>query len=81
MVEAMNTILHICRRSAWDEAQVRGNYRAESLLSEGFIHCPTPAQVVGTANLLFRRQTGLVMLVIDGDRLTAPIRYDDAGKS
>lgn len=73
-------LLHICTREAWDEAQRWGDYRADSLDSEGFIHCSTPAQVVGTANLLFRGQTGLVLLVIDADRLTAPIRYEDAGE-
>lgn len=75
----MNTILHICPRAAWDQAQSLGDYRADSLITEGFVHCSTPAQVVGTANLLFRGQVGLVLLVIDGDRLTAPIRYEDAG--
>lgn len=75
----MNTLLHICPRTAWDEAQQRGDYRADSLGTEGFIHCSTPAQVAGTANLLFRGRTGLVLLVIDGDRVAAPIRYEDAG--
>ena len=47
-------ILHICSHSAWNDAQIKGHYRAESLDTEGFIHCSTREQVVGTANLLFR---------------------------
>ncbi len=75
----MNMLLHICRRSAWDDAQTKGDYRAASLGTEGFIHCSTPEQVVGTANLLFRGQQDLVLLVIDGEKVTAPTRYEDAG--
>ncbi len=77
-LEAMNIILHICSQSAWNEAQIKGNYRAESLDTQGFIHCSTREQVVGTANLFFRGQQDLVLLVIDADRLTAPIKVEDA---
>lgn len=63
----------------WFEAQQRCDYQTDSLDSEGFIHCSTPEQVVGTANFLFRGQRGLVLLVINSDRVTAPIRYEDAG--
>ncbi len=35
--------------------------------------------MIGTANLLFRGQRDLVLLVINGDRVTAPIKYEDAG--
>ena len=72
-------ILHICSHSAWDDAQIKGDYRAASIDIEGFIHCSTPDQVVGTANLLFRGQQGLVLLVIDADKVKAPIKFEDAG--
>lgn len=75
----MNIILHICSHSAWDIAQVQGHYRAASLDIEGFIHCSTPDQVVGTADLLFRGQQGLVLLVIDAGKVVAPIKIEDAG--
>ncbi len=75
----MNAILHICSHSAWDIAQVQGDYRAESLDTEGFVHCSTREQVVGTANLLFHGQQGLVLLVIDADKIVAPIKVEDAG--
>lgn len=39
------TILHITTPDAWAEAQQQGQYRADSLASEGFIHCSTVAQV------------------------------------
>ena len=58
---------------------MQGDYRAESLDTEGFIHCSTPDQVASTANLFFRGQQDLVLLVIDADKVTAPIRFEDAG--
>ncbi|MGY3618012.1 DUF952 domain-containing protein [Bradyrhizobium sp. USDA 10063] len=44
-----------------------------------FIHCSTPDQLVEVANYLFRGERGLVLLVIDPDRVISPIRYEDAG--
>lgn len=69
-------IYHITQREAWEEALKYGEYRAPSLASEGFIHASTLEQVIGTANLLFHGQPGLVLLVINPDRLKAALRYD-----
>lgn len=73
----MDPILHITTRAAWETAVAHPPYTADSLDSEGFIHCSTPAQAVGTANLLFAGQTGLVLLVIDPARLDAELIYED----
>ena len=70
------TIIHITTRQAWAEALEQGAYRAESLEREGFIHCSTPAQVIQVANIFYHGQTGLVLLRIDADKLTAPLRYE-----
>lgn len=75
----MSTLLHICPESDWHGAKARGEYRADSLATEGFIHCSTPEQVIGTAGLFFRGRTGLVLLVIDPERVAAEIKYEDAG--
>ena len=58
-------IYHITSRSAWNEARNRGDYRAESLETEGFIHCSTQEQIVPVANKYYARQTDLVVLVIE----------------
>ena len=47
-------IYHITSRSAWDEAKARGEYRAPSLESEGFIHCSTRNQLLQVANAFYR---------------------------
>jgi uncharacterized protein (DUF952 family) len=70
-------ILHITTKEAWETAAAAGQYIADSLKSEGFIHCSTPAQVLGTANALFRGQHGLLLLCIDPQQVQAPILYED----
>lgn len=74
----MALILHITPRSHWQKAQQEGIYAAESLETDGFIHCSTPAQVVGTANAFFGGQSGLVLLCMESDRVQAEIRYEAA---
>lgn len=74
----MRVILHITTRDDWEQARPGGWLHVASLDTEGFIHCSTPAQVVGTLNRFFRGQTDLVLLVIDADKLTSPIRYEAA---
>jgi uncharacterized protein (DUF952 family) len=72
----MNTILHITQSDRWAQAKNLGSYRSDSLDTEGFIHCSTLAQVIGSANKFFTGQTELVILVIDIDRVTPEIRYE-----
>ncbi len=74
----MSVILHITRRERWERARQDGLYRADTLETEGFLHCSAPAQVLGPANAFFRGQTGLVLLVIDARKVRAPIRYEAA---
>jgi uncharacterized protein (DUF952 family) len=74
----MNTILHITPAERWTKAKNLGTYRSDSLATEGFIHCSTLAQVIGSANRFFKDLTDLVILVIDIDRVTPEIRYEGA---
>ena len=70
-------ILHITKRTEWEEAASVGEYRTASLRDQGFIHCSTPDQVVPVANFLFVGQSGLVLLCIDEGKLDAEIRYEN----
>ncbi|MGQ9927271.1 MAG: DUF952 domain-containing protein [Chloroflexaceae bacterium] len=71
-------IYHITRNAAWTAARAAGSYAADSLATEGFIHFSTRDQVLRVANTLFHGQTGLVLLVVDPARLSAPLRYEEA---
>ncbi len=73
----MGKILHITTQTTWEAAQATGQYTADSLAAEGFIHCSTPEQVIGVATSLYRGQTGLVLLYIDEARISAEVRYED----
>jgi glutathione S-transferase len=70
-------IYHIAARADWDAAQEAGLYAADSLASEGFIHCSTGAQVLGTAGRFYAGRHDLVLLAIDPARLTAELRYEE----
>lgn len=74
-------ILHITRRLDWEGARELGEYRDDSLQSEGFIHCSTPEQVLGPANNFYRGRSDLVLLIIDPSRLAAELVYEDLYES
>lgn len=74
----MNNILHITQNQQWQEAKNLGSYRADSLDTEGFIHCSKSTQIVKVANRFFLNQKDLVLLFIDSDRVQAEIRYEEA---
>jgi uncharacterized protein (DUF952 family) len=74
----MNNILHITQRQQWEKAKNLGSYRGDTLDSEGFIHCSTKSQVMGSANRFFKDQKDLVILVIAIDRTQSEIRYEGA---
>ena len=74
-------ILHITQRQLWETAKNLGTYRSNTLDSEGFIHCSTTAQVLGSANRFFKDQTDLVILTIDTSRVKPEIKYEGVEKT
>jgi uncharacterized protein (DUF952 family) len=77
----MNTILHITQREQWEQAKNLGTYRSNTLDTEGFIHCSTVAQVIGSANRFFKDLSDLVILKIEIDRVIPEIRYEGDDKT
>jgi len=72
-------ILHILPESAWAAAKESGEYRGDTLATEGFIHCSTPEQVVEVANLRFSGRQDLCLLVIDPKKVGPAILFEDGG--
>lgn len=70
-------IYHIAAHADWKAAQAAGVYTVASLAQEGFIHCSTKVQVLGTAARFFAGRQDLVLLEIDPARLTAELRYEE----
>ena len=69
-------IYHITSRVSWAAAKRSGVYSADSLASQGFIHCSKVDQVLRVANSFYTSQRGLVILAIDPSRLTPRIRWE-----
>ena len=69
-------IYHITARKTWSEALQQGEYRAESLEKEGFIHCSTGTQVLPVAENYYKRQHGLVLLMIDPSLLSSDLKWE-----
>lgn len=74
-------ILHIAEKPDWEQAQSSGIYQAPSLEEEGFIHCSTVEQVLGPANTMFHGRQGLLLLVIDPERVKEEIVFEDCYES
>jgi uncharacterized protein (DUF952 family) len=77
-------IFHLAQRADWDAARAAGgpyevSTRAETLHEVGFIHaCRTPGQLGKVHRSFYADLDDLVLLVIDTDRLDAPVRHEEA---
>jgi len=69
-------ILHATTREAWIGARKLGRYEADSLAGQGFIHCSKADQILRVANMLFKGQKGMVLLVIDLSKLDSQLRWE-----
>src|SRR5437016_965330 len=73
----MRRIYHLVPPSTWNSLG-SAPYRAESLDSEGFIHCSNEDQVARVANRFYGDSVDLLVLGIDTDRLASPVRDEPA---
>lgn len=71
-------ILHICSPDEWDDARRAGARLAPSLATEGFVHCSLPRQLAGVAARRFAGVSDATVLVIDPERLDAPVVLEDS---
>jgi len=72
----MNEILHILDVDGWAAAQATGTISSPSLATEGFVHCSTRAQVARVIERFYAGIPGLLVAVIDGDRLGDTLRWE-----
>ena len=77
MGRQMRRIYHLITSEAWDKAAGK-SYRADSLDSEGFIHCSNADQVARSANRFYADAGQLFVLSLDADRLGALLRDEPA---
>jgi uncharacterized protein (DUF952 family) len=73
----VTTIYKICEREAWRAAESDGAFRGSDVdLRDGFIHFSTAAQVAETASKHFAKQSGLMLVAVDGDALGPALKWD-----
>ena len=76
----MSFIYHVATASDWEQAQLDGEYttstRGRTLAEEGFIHGSTAEQVAPVANMFYRGEPDLLVLVIGVDRVGPEIRRE-----
>jgi uncharacterized protein (DUF952 family) len=74
----MRRIYHILPPSVW-QAESDQPYEAESLKTEGFIHCSNREQVARVANLFYGAAGELLVVCINADVLGDRLRNEDPG--
>ena len=79
-------IYHVALAAEWEAAHEAGRYttstRGRSLAEVGFIHCSHEDQWRQVRRDVYGDETApLVLLVIDPERLTAPLRVEDVAGS
>jgi uncharacterized protein (DUF952 family) len=76
----MSTIYHIATAADWQQACRDGQYttstRGRTLAQQGFIHGSTAEQVAPVANMIYKGEPDLVVLVIDTERVGPEIKYE-----
>ena len=73
----MALIFHLTYKDAWEAARPAGEYAAPSLAEEGFIHCSKDIpQLLKVAGRLYPGETGLLVLDVDLERLTSPLKNE-----
>jgi len=72
-------IYHITSRAAWTLAAAAGAYTTPSLRAEGFIHCSSARQVLPVAQEFYPGQSGLVLLVIDPNKVESSLKWERSG--
>jgi len=77
----MRVTYHMTPAAWWAAADPTAPLASPSLEAEGFIHCTTgDAEMIATANRHYRDDPRpFVVLTVDLDRLTSPVRIEDAG--
>jgi uncharacterized protein (DUF952 family) len=73
----MALIYHLVTPAAWKAAVEE--YRADSLDTEGFIHCSFAEQVARSANRFYASADELLVLHIDPQHLSSPLKVEAAG--
>ena len=69
-------IFHVCIQAEWEKAQEVGEYRGDTLETQGFIHCSSEGQIDRIVKALSEKRNDLLLLRIAVFNLRSPTRYE-----
>lgn len=71
-------LFHLVGLDAWAAAEKAGVYAPPTLETEGFVHFSTRPQLLRSAERFFAGRNDVLIIVVDRDRLCAPLRFEAA---
>jgi uncharacterized protein (DUF952 family) len=77
-IAADTPLLHLVPAEVWAQACRAGEHRPPSLATEGFVHLSWPRQLAGTVARHYAGVAGLLVLVVDPERLADPVVEEEA---
>ncbi len=72
-------IYHITTKQQWALALEKGQYVADTLDTEGYMHCSTAEQVAGVLERYYQGKSDLVKLTIERAKVERPLVFELAG--
>ena len=66
-------IYHIVLPEVWEKFKNEKFYKAESLQTEGFIHCSFAEQIETVLNRYYKNTERVLLLEIETEKLTSPL--------
>jgi uncharacterized protein (DUF952 family) len=71
-------LFHLATPAAWAAAQADGELAPPSLAAEGFVHCSTREQLVGTIERHFTGVDELVLLRLDEAAVGGALQWEES---
>ncbi|MEA2527586.1 MAG: hypothetical protein QOF73_4813 [Thermomicrobiales bacterium] len=81
-IDAPPVTYHLVPREVWQAQATATEYLPEAYEADGFIHCTDgEAEVIAVGNRYYRGDArDYVVLAIARDRVTSPVKYEDAAR-
>lgn len=71
-------IFHIVTPEKWAEFEASDSYEAESLETEGFIHCSYDNQLDGVIERYYKGSGKILVLTLDPEKLTSDLVIEES---
>lgn len=71
-------IYHIVTPEQWEQWSDKEHYEAPGFQQEGFIHLCTEEQIAGVLERYYSDVPDILLLHVDTDELTAPLKWEAA---